>query len=75
MLRKGGFDLDSIVATWRDRGWLELEHEADGTVRTRIRTRVGSNQNARVIAIRSSAIDEVDPPGPDTGEAVNESGH
>jgi hypothetical protein len=72
-LEDGGYDFDGVVASWRDRGWLVLENDG-GTTRTRIRTRVGGNVNARVIAIRLSAIEQVDPPGPDTGEELSQTG-
>jgi hypothetical protein len=63
-LQQGGYDLDDIVASWRD-------HEG-GSVRTRIRKSVGSDPNARVFAIRLAAIEQVDPPGPDTGEELSQ---
>jgi hypothetical protein len=68
VLPQGGYDFDGVVASWRDRGWLKLEIEANGTTRKRIRTQVGTNPNARVIAILRTAIESVDPPGPDTAE-------
>jgi hypothetical protein len=68
ILREGKYeDMDGLVASWRDRGWLELEREGRSE-RTRIRAAVGNDPNARVIAIRRSAIEQVDPPGPDAGE-------
>jgi len=66
VLREGGFcDFRGLVASWRDRGWLVLGEESEGSARTRLRTRIGEDHNARVIAIRRSAIEEVDPPGED----------
>jgi hypothetical protein len=72
ILREGGYqDMDGPTASWRDRGWLIVEHEG-GSVRTRIRKRVGGDPNARVIAVRRSAIEQVDPPGPETAEPLNQ---
>jgi hypothetical protein len=74
ILREGDYkDMDGLIASWRDRGWLELEHEG-GSVRTRVRRSVGRDSNARLIAILQSAIEQVDPPGPDAGEGPNQTG-
>jgi len=72
-LAEGKYDIASIVPAWQGRGWLQLEQEGE-TMRTRIRTRVGGKPNARVIAILRSALEEVDPPGPDAADSAAETG-
>jgi putative DNA primase/helicase len=60
VLKEGGFDLSSVVAAWRDRNWLVLQHETNGKTRNQLQVRIGG-RNARVFAIRCSAIEQVNP--------------
>ena len=60
VLREGRFDLSSVVASWRDRDWLVLQEETNGKIRNQFQTRIGG-RNARVFAIRRTAIEEVNP--------------
>jgi putative DNA primase/helicase len=60
VLKEGSFDLSSVVAAWRDRSWLVLQQETNGKTRNQLQVRIGG-RNARVFAIRCSAIEEVNP--------------
>lgn len=56
ILNEGGFEHDSTVRTWKDRGWLLTDKDPDGTVRTGRRTKVGV-ELPRLLVIRRDAID------------------
>ncbi len=59
VLRDGGYDAESTVRTWFDRGWLKISEEASGKRRQEYKTRVGST-SSWVVAIRRTAIEELD---------------
>jgi hypothetical protein len=74
VLEQGGYEFDAILPSWDERSWLLREHEANGTVRRTVKKLVGSNKNARVIAIRRSAIELVDPSGPEESDELDQPG-
>jgi len=55
ILKEGGFEPESTVRAWRDRGWLELEKEG-GTSRTQKKVRVGED-TVRLVVIPAEAFD------------------
>jgi hypothetical protein len=58
LLRDQQFDPNPIIRTWKDRGWLKLDNEANGTQRCQYRTKVGP-QLSRVYAITWAAAQAV----------------
>lgn len=66
VLRDGGYDPESTVRTWFDRGWLKVSEEESGKRRREYKTRVG-NTSSWVVAILRTAIDGLDA---DTGSTV-----
>jgi hypothetical protein len=55
VLRDGGYEPDSIIRTWKGRGWLHTEKDKDGTVRTERHTRLGRD-NPRMVVITKAAV-------------------
>ena len=59
ILREGGFEPQSSIRSWKDRGWLQCTTESSGAIRTTYRTRIGS-ESCRVVAITSAAVQEAE---------------
>ncbi len=59
VLTEGGFEPGSIIRTWRDRGWLRVEVDSDGTTRTHCRMRMG-RENPRFVVILREAVAAVE---------------
>jgi hypothetical protein len=54
VLNEGGFDMESTVRCWMDRGWLKVTEEG-GVPRTRLKVKVG-RRSGRVVAITHDAV-------------------
>jgi len=61
ILKAGGFEVEATVRSWRDKGVLETAQESDGSIRTRIKTRVGAKNAPPIglVVIRGAAIEQV----------------
>ena len=59
ILERGEFEPKSTIRVWKDRGWLESTTEADGTVRSRMRARIGRDLTW-LVAIRVEAVQSVE---------------
>jgi hypothetical protein len=62
VLKEGGFDPDSTVRSWKDRGWLEVDAEGEGKGRNTKRVQVGKAL-ARLVAIKRQAVEDLDGDG------------
>jgi hypothetical protein len=58
-LKGGEFEPRSTIRTWKDRGWLRLGSERDGTKRTCARVRMGDNTE-RMVVVTRKAVDAAD---------------
>lgn len=59
VLREGGFELEPVLRTWRDRGWLKQSEEKTGVTRSRVKVRIGSRSDW-VVAVTRSAVEEAE---------------
>jgi hypothetical protein len=58
LLEDAGYDVDAITRTWKDRGWLETDGEANKS-RNQYKVRI-NHESVRVYAIRRSAAEDVE---------------
>lgn len=58
LLRDGGFDPVSTIRHWKERDWLVVDRESDGTTRSQLSTRLGA-EKVRLVAISRQAVDTV----------------
>jgi hypothetical protein len=59
VLKEGEFEPHSTIRTWKDRGWLRLGIERNGTKRTAARVRFGDGTE-RMIVVTRKAVDAAD---------------
>ena len=59
VLRDGGFEPDSTIRTWRDRGWLKTNKERAGADRSRYRIKLG-RESPWMVAITREAIESLE---------------
>jgi hypothetical protein len=55
VLQDDGFEPNSTIRSWRDRGWLRTEKDQDGTSRTHCRMRMGE-ENSRLIVVTGEGV-------------------
>jgi hypothetical protein len=55
ILHDGGFEPESTKRIWRDRGWLKVTKDRDGTIRTRCKVRIGE-ETPWLVLITKAAV-------------------
>lgn len=55
ILHEGGYEPESTIRNWRDRNWLKLTKDRDGTIRTRCKFRIGE-ETPWLIVITKEAV-------------------
>jgi hypothetical protein len=56
ILKDAGFEPDSTIRAWKDRQWLRLEQDSDGTKRTYAKVRLG-NETARLVVVTRAGVE------------------